>query len=295
MDLNCLKIFTEVVERGSFSAASKSLTMPVSTVSRKISEFEERLGQRLMERSTRNLRLTEAGETLYQYALRSVEEMEAGVSALQKQQDQVEGSLRLSLPPNFEVAWKPINDFITRYPKVKLQLLGITRDVDLIADNIDVAIQYNASQNQSLISRKLVSITPILVASKRYVDLYGKPTSPADLEHFRCLARENPGAEPFWTMSGERVYFEPSMTSNEFRLLRYLVKQDSGIAQLPPFFCREEIDTGEFVEILPDYSAPVIDIHLVYAGRKHLSRVVRAFVDHSLEFSRTEQSEYWQY
>lgn len=294
MDLNSLKIFTEVVAHGSFSAASKSLIMPVSTVSRKISEFEECLGQRLMERSTRNLRLTEAGETLYQYALRSVEEMEAGVSALQKKQDQVEGTLRVALPPNFEVTWGGVKDFIVQYPKVKLQLLGITRGVDPISDNIDIAIQYNASQNPSLISRKLANITPILVASKGYIELFGKPTSIADLNNFRCLARENPGIDPFWTMNGEKVYFEPAVTSNEFRFLRFLVKQDCGIAQLPPFFCKQEIENGEFVQILPEYSAPVIDIHLIYTSRRHQSRVVRAFIDHSVEFSRNEQSEYWQ-
>ncbi|GEM79017.1 LysR family transcriptional regulator [Vibrio superstes] len=294
MDLNSLKTFTEVVVQGSFSAASKSLAMPVSTVSRKISELEEALGQRLMERSTRSLRLTEAGETLYQYAQRSVEEMEAGISALQKQQDQVEGTLRVALPPNFEVTWEAIKAFTDKYPKVKLQLLGITRDIDPISDNIDIVIQYNASQNPSLISRKLATISPILVASRRYVELHGKPNAIADLNNFQCLARGNPGDESFWTMDNEKVYFEAAISSNEFRFLRFLVGQDCGIAQLPPFFCKREIDNDEFVEILPECSSPIVDIHLIYTSRKHLSRVVRAFIDHSIEFSQNEQSEYWQ-
>ncbi|MEZ8106926.1 LysR substrate-binding domain-containing protein [Vibrio clamense] len=293
MDLNSLKIFTEVVDHGSFSAASKSLTMPVSTVSRKISEFEESLGQRLMERSTRNLRLTEAGETLYQYALRSVEEMEAGVLALQESQDQIEGTLRLAMPPNFEIAWGAIKEFTQKYPKVKLQTLGITRDIDPISDHIDIVIQYTASKNPSLISRRVATITPILVASKRYVEMYGSPKSSADFHKFQCLARENPDATPFWTLNNEKVYLEAAITSNEFRFLRFLVKQDSGIAQLPPFFCTQEIESGEFVEILPEYSAPKVDVHLVYTSRKHLSRVVRTFIEHSIEFTQNERSEFW--
>ncbi len=293
MDLNSLKVFTEVALRGSFSGASKALNMPVSTVSRKVSEFEESLGQKLMERSTRNLRLTEAGETLYQYALRSVEEMEAGLVALEEKQDQVEGTLRVALPPNVEIAWEAIGEFVSNYPKVKLQTLAMTREVDPIADHIDVVIQYQESQNPSVISRKLATIVPQLVASKGYVEKYGKPNNIEDLTNFQCLARENPDTDAYWTLNGNKFFFQPHMTSNEFRLLHYLTQRDFGIAQLPPYFCRREIESGEFVSILPEVESPKVDVHLVYPSRKHLSRVVRAFIEHSIAFSQDEDPQYW--
>lgn len=293
MDLNSLKVFTEVVNQGSFSGAAKSLHMPVSTVSRKVSELEESLGQKLLERSTRNLRLTESGETLFQYALRSVEEMEAGLMALEERQDQVEGTLRIALPPNFEVAWQALGEFVVAHPKVKLQTLAMTREVDPIADHIDVVIQYQASNNPSVISRKVAAITPLLVASKRYIETHGQPTSLDDLAKFQCLARENPDADAYWTLNGKRTYFQPYLTANEFRLLRYLVSQDLGIAQLPPYFCQQEIESGQFLVVLSEFAPPKVDVHLVYPSRKHLSRVVRAFIEYSVAFTQDENSQYW--
>lgn len=293
MDLNSLKVFTEVVNQGSFSSAAKLLNMPVSTVSRKVSELEEALGQKLLERSTRNLRLTESGETLYQYALRSVEEMEAGLMALEERQDQVEGTLRIAMPPNFQIGWEGLRHFMTEHPKVKLQTLAITREVDPISDHIDVVIQYQASNNPSVISRKVADMTPLLVASKQYVDEYGKPKTIEELAGFQCLARDNPDAETFWTLNGSKTYFQPYMTTNEFSFLRYLVQQGFGIAQLPPFFCYPEIESGDFVVILPEVESPKVDVHLVYPSRKHLSRVVRAFIEYSVAFSQNENPQYW--
>ena len=292
MDLNSLKVFAEVVNRGSFSGASKALNMPVSTVSRKVSEFEESLGQKLMERSTRNLRLTEQGETLYQYAQRSVEEMEAGLVALEEKQDQVEGTIRVAMPPNFELAWDGLRGFHLEFPKVKVQILGITREVDLINDHIDVALQYGESTSPSSISRKVATITPMLIASKRYIDQHGSPKNIEELAQFHCIARDNPNTENFWTLNGERYYFKPTMTSNEFRMLRFFVKNDMGIAQLPPYFCQEELESGEFVQILPEVSSPNVEIHMVYASRKHLSRVVRTFLDFSKNYAN-DDTKYW--
>ncbi|MBY6236866.1 LysR family transcriptional regulator [Vibrio harveyi] len=292
MDLNSLKVFAEVVNRGSFSGASKALNMPVSTVSRKVSEFEESLGQKLMERSTRNLRLTEQGETLYQYAKRSVEEMEAGLVALEEKQDQVEGTLRIAMPPNFELAWDGLRDFRLNFPKVKVQLLGITREIDLINDHIDVAFQYGESTSPSAISRKVASMTPKLIASKRYIEQNGMPKSIENLKDFNCLARGNPNSDNFWTLNGEKYFFQAAVSSNEFSMLRFFVKNDMGIAQLPPYFCQEGLESGEFVQILPEVTCPEVDVHMIYATRKHLSRVVRTFLDFSLEYAGNH-SEFW--
>ena len=294
MDLNSLKVFTEVVNQGSFSGAAKSLYMPVSTVSRKVSELEESLGQKLLERSTRNLRLTESGETLFQYALRSVEEMEAGLMALEERQDQVEGTLRIAMPPNFQIGWEGLRHFMTEHPKVKLQTLAITREIDPISDHIDVVVQYQASNNPSVISRTVASMRPVLVASKEYVEEHGQPSTVEELKEFQCLARDNPDTESFWTLNGTRTYFQPYMTTNEFSFLRYLVKQGFGIAQLPPFFCHSEIESGEFILILPDVESPKVDVHMIYPSRKHLSRVVRAFIEHSVAYSQDEKPQYWQ-
>ena len=293
MDLNSLKIFTEVIIKGSFSGASKSLGMPVSTVSRKVGELEEALGEALMERSTRSLRLTASGEVFFDYALRSVEEFEMGVVALMEKENLIEGTVRLAMPPNFEIGWDAVKRFIKLYPNVKVQTLGITREIDPIADHIDVVVQYNASQNPSVISRCVGTVAPKIVASRQYVEERGEPKTPQDLGNFECLARENPGSEPYWTLSSERVFIEPYITSNEFSFLRDLVRSHVGIAQLPPFYCEADLDSGEFVEVLSEYAPPTVELHVVYASRRNLSRVTRALIDHIFNYQVDSQPEHW--
>ncbi len=142
MDFNAAKIYVSVVEQSSFSGAAKALNMPVSTVSRKVSELEESLELRLLERSTRNLRLTEPGEVFYDYAQRSIEEAEAGFLALKDKQQDLKGKLRISIPLGFEPWWPFVEGFQDKYPLVNVEVISQSASVDFVNDGVDVALLF---------------------------------------------------------------------------------------------------------------------------------------------------------
>lgn len=293
MDLNGFKVFVEVVQQGSFSAAAKELNMPVSTVSRKVSDLETSIDHRLLERSTRKLRLTESGKTLFKHALISIQEMELGLSCLQEKQNQLKGRLRIALPPSLEPAWIILGAFQKKYPHVKVQVLSISRQADPISDGVDIAAQYGPTSNQSLISRNMVVNKRRLVASKEFIEKYGKPTCPADLSNFPCISWGTPATDIEWQLGDERVTFVPYAMSTEFSLLKSFALQSMGITQLPPYFCDAELASGEFVSVLDDYPSPEIIVPLLYPSRKQLSLVTRTFIDFTREYVKSVESDGW--
>lgn len=293
MDLNGFKYFVEVVQQGSFSAAAKELNTPVSTVSRKVSELEASVGYRLLERSTRKLRLTETGMLLFDHALRGIQEMEAGVYFLQERQQHLKGRLRMAIPPSFEPAWVVLEAFQEKYPDVNVQVLALSRTIDPIADGVDIAIQFGQTSNLSLISRVMVTNRRMLVASQAFLKQHGQPSTPNELTNFPCLAWGNPSSQTTWQLGTEEVTFTPYSMSNEFSLLKYMALSGRGIALLPPYFCKNELASGEFVHLLPDYSAPEIIIPITYSSRKQLSPVTRAFIDFTAEFIKEYETDLW--
>lgn len=295
MDLNGFKIFVEVVHQGSFSGAAQELQIPVSTVSRKVTELEAAIEQRLIERSTRKLRLTESGELLLPHAEKCVQEMEAGVSYLQEKQQQLKGRLRIAVPPNFEPSWVLLEAFQKKHPDVQLQMLSISRPADPIADSVDVVVQFGASTNQSLIGLNLAKNKRRLVATKEFVEQHGKPTSPADLVNFPILAWSAPATTVEWQLGEERVELSPYLLCTEFSLIKIAALSGKGVAQLPPYYCIPELEKGTFVELLEDYPPPATIIQLLYPSRKQLSPVTRALIDFCRAYiAKEEQMLRWE-
>jgi len=282
MDLNSTRMFVNVVTKGSFSAAASFMATPVATVSRRIAALESALGVRLLERSTRKLRLTEAGEILYEFASRGLEEMNAGLLALSEQQQNLNGRLRLSLPPNFEPMWKMLDDFQQQYSNIEIDLFVTERRLDFIEDGVDVALRIGDILNPSAIARSLLNYRHRVVASPEFLseNLFKVPQ---DVATHKCAAWAKKDQDIAWSLGNETVIIKPVIRANDYAYMRYLALNHKCVTELPPFYCQESIEEGELIEVLPDYPMPVQQVSLIYPSRKHVSRITRVFIDYCVK------------
>ncbi len=288
-DLNAAALFVRVSEFRSFSEASKRLGIPISTVSRKISELEKALGVRLLERSTRHLRITELGAEYYQYCRRGLEEIEAGGLALIDRQTEVSGTLRLSIPPNLaDVLVTPlIIAFQKSYPKSLFKVMVTERYVDLIEDNVDVAMRVGQLDDSSLIARRLLAYRHILVASPGYIKLHGQPTHPDDLQTHRLITFGGWHEKVIWELKRNNTVMKVSVDSalsiNEISGIQYVVENDQGIAQIPAMICAEAIQQGRLVEIMTDWKLSPTFLSFIYPSKRNTSRLVSLFIDYCID------------
>lgn len=283
MDLNSLNIFVKVVQRGSFSGASTFMNVPVATVSRRVSELEKELNVRLLERSTRKLRLTAAGSVLYDYAARGVEELQAGKLALDSRESEIKGTLRLSAPPNFEPWWDLIRDFQKDFPNVEVDLFVTERKVELIEDGIDVALRIGEVMQLSAVARKIYSYRHKLVATPEFIKSHGQPQKPSDLKQLRCAPWTKKQSEASWNLGEENVLLRPSIRANDYLHMRHIALNHEAITELPPFLAKDYLASGELVELLSGYPFPESIVNLVYPSRKQISRIARVYIDYCVE------------
>jgi len=284
MDLNEILVFAKVVEAGSFVGASRELDMPKSTVSRKVSELEERLGARLLQRTTRKLSLTDVGRTYYQYASRVVAEMEAAEAAVTQMQEAPCGVLRVTMPLNFGTLGPVLASFLQRYPDVQLELVCADRVVDLIQEGFDVGIRAGRLADSSLIARTLGTFDRVLVDSPGFLEQHSAPEKPKDLEQLDCLVFGGGPDRANWKLQRGRqkltVQVRTRMIVNDFDLLDEAALADLGIAMVPVFRCLESLRSGKLQRVLPDWCSGTTALHAVYPSTRHLSPKVKAFLDH---------------
>jgi DNA-binding transcriptional LysR family regulator len=279
MDLNSVALFVSVVQKGSFSAASRHTTVPVATVSRRVSELERSLGVRLLERSTRQLRLTGAGSTLYEFVSRGLQEMDAGVLALQNRESELRGTLRLSMPPNFEPWWDLLRDFQNKFPLIELDIYATERKIDLIEDGVDVSLRIGDVVHLSAVARKIMDYRHLLVATPQFIKSFGQPESPQDLLDFPCAGWGKKDDLIEWVLAGEKIPIEASIRVNDYLHLRYLALQHLCITELPPFLVNELIAEKRLIPILPDYNFPQYTVSLLFQSRNQISRIARVYID----------------
>jgi DNA-binding transcriptional LysR family regulator len=284
-DLNSLVIFAKVIESGSLSGAARRLGMPVSTVSRRIAEFEQALGVHLLERSTRNLALTDLGREVYEYALRSVELAEAVECVVSNHHSEISGVLRLSSPPNIsDSLLTPLAiEFQNLYPNVRFQILVTERYVEHIADGVDLVFRVGALRDSSLVARRLLAYRHRLVATPDYLRRSGSLRNPQDLLEHRLLAFSHwkPGCT--WCFAHENgrdkqtLTFAPFFAMNDFTGLAPMLLAGYGIGELPPLVRPELIREGKLVEVMPQWHLQTHDLSLVYLGNRHISKPCRLF------------------
>src|ERR1700719_2859085 len=254
-DLNSLVVVAKVVEANSFSEAARRLKMPISTVRRRIAELEDHLGVRLLERSTRSLRLTELGAEVLDHAVRSAELSEAVESIVSNRLSDVSGTLRLSAPPSIsDTLLTPlVTGFQTSYPNVRIQILVTDRFVDHIFDGVDLVFRRGPLRDSSLVASRILTFRHQLVASPVYMKGCKLPQKPQDLLDHRLLSFSYWKPDSSWTFvhkngkDKETLRFQPHLAMNDFAGLAPALLAGGGIGELPPLVQPDLVRKGQIV------------------------------------------------
>ena len=292
-DFNSLMIFAAVVKAKSFSEASRRLKMPLASVSRRVADLEAELGVRLLERSTRSLRLTEVGAEVLEYAERSLEISEAVDSIVSNHKATVSGVLRLSAPPNIsESLLTPLLcAFRASYPNVRVQALITERHVDHIADGVDLAFRVGTLKDASFVARRLLTYRHRLVASPEYLKKVTPPKRPTDLLSHPMITFSYWKPETSFTFvhangrERETVTFIPYLSMNDFAGLTPALLAGEGIGDLPPIVQPELFREGRLVEVMPEWHFPTYDLSLVHLSNRLVARPVRVFKEFAVQMA----------
>lgn len=287
-DLNDFAWFVKVVDHGGFAAAGRALDQPKSTLSRRISQLEERLGVRLIQRTTRQFSVTEVGNTFYQHCKAMLVEAEAAQEAVAALQAEPRGIVRITCPVTLlHVHVGPmLARFMVRYPGVNIQLEATNRQVDLVAEGIDVAIRVRPRpfDDSDLVLRVLADRGHCLVASPELIQRMGKPSVPADLTTWPGLSMGAGKEVHKWSLSGPsgakaEIHFMPRYITGDMLALREAAMAGVGVVQLPILMVKEQLAAGELVRVLDEWEPRREVIHVVYPSRRGLLPSVRTLVD----------------
>lgn len=287
MDLNQVTVFVSVVETGSFSAAAKQLSLPVSTVSNRVSRLETQLGVTLLRRTTRRLSLTEAGQRYYQLASGGITQLMDAASAVKQGAGEPAGLLRITTPIDLGdcLLASLVNQLYQDYPAVCLDVHIMSRHADLVSEGYDAAIRVGQLKDSSLIARKLASAAWGLFASPAYLDLYPAPQTPEELPGHRFF-QFSPHYPSNWglrKLSGnDEKYFSNSLSVNDIGLLLHMTLSGAGISLLPLYQCRQALSKGALVRLLPEWDSRRDTISLVYPRQRYLPPQLKAFIETSL-------------
>jgi DNA-binding transcriptional LysR family regulator len=287
-DLNDMLYFAEVVERGGFAAAGRALGLPKSKLSRRVAELEGRLGVRLLQRTTRKLSLTEAGELYLRHCVAMREQAEAAEEAVAVVLTEPRGTIRVTCPVTLAHstigALLPL--FLERHPQVRVDMQVSNRVVDLVQEGIDVALRVRSTLDDSgsLIVKNLGNTYGLLVASPGQLERQGRPQSPEDLQRLATVAMSAADGRATFRLLGPggREYdfqHRPCYTADDLLTLRYAVLKGAGMTVLPDYMCRRDIRLGLLEEVLAGWAPQKGVIHAVFPSRRGLVPAVRRFLD----------------
>jgi DNA-binding transcriptional LysR family regulator len=289
MNLNEIAVFARVVELGSFTRAAEQLGVPKSTVSRAVARLEDRLGVRLLQRSTRALRLTEAGAAYHERiaaALRLIEDAEGEASHLQ---GAPRGTLRITAPYDVGagVLAAIVARFTARYPEVRVDAVLTGRVVDLIAEGFDLAIRGGRLRDSSLIARNLGTVENRLFAAPAYLEARGQPASPEALRDHACVLFRPQNGTARWRLTGPAGAAEVEVSgpvgADDYSFIRAAVCAGAGIGLLPWFLCADDVAAGRLVRVLPRHEQTGASLYIVYPPTDHLPQRVAVFRDFLVE------------
>lgn len=284
--LTDIAVFVKVVELSSFTAAAEALQMSQPVVSKAVTRLEEKLGARLLNRTTRRLSLTEAGSELYRRSAHALEEIENAELEVARFQTEPRGTLRVSAPMSFSILHlgPALHLFFDRYPGVTVELSMDDRQVDLVEAGFDIAIRIGRLQDSNLIARKIAPCRQVLSASPAYLAKRGAPERPEDLLQHNCILYSLLATPREWRLTdaeGE-VHVVPisgTMQSNNGLVNRAAAVSGAGIVLLPTFYLGDQLRSGELKPILCKFRPQDLAVYAVYPERRNLMPKVRAFVD----------------
>jgi DNA-binding transcriptional LysR family regulator len=284
--LEGIAAFSHVVETGSFTAAAERLKLSKSAVSAHVQRLEERLGVRLLHRTTRRVTTTEAGQTYHQYCARILADAEAAERAASALQSEPRGTLRVSAPGMFgsmHVA-AAIAPFRARFPEISIDLRLDEKHVNLVDDRFDLAIRVGTLPDSPLVVRKLAPSRMLITAAPDYLKRNGEPLVPDDLRRHPCLCFSPLWPDGHWRLVSkqreERVPVAGAIVSNNGEVIRVGALAGVGVAILPAYAAADALSSGKLKVVLPGWGPPLSTIHAVYVDGRRMSAKVRLFVDH---------------
>ncbi|RWC91136.1 MAG: LysR family transcriptional regulator [Mesorhizobium sp.] len=289
IDLNDVIVFARVVEAGSFTAAARLLAMPKTSVSRRVAALEREVGVRLLQRTTRSLNLTDAGRLYYEQSSQGLRTIEEANLRLAEARAEPSGTIRISAPVGFGGYFliRAVVDFLALYPKTNVELRLTDDKLNLVEDGIDLAFRTGTLQDSTLIARKLGAARRLLCASPDYLARYGMPEGPADLSRHRCVIAGPSASGAHWVLDGpqgqETVVVTGRFAANEMQAVVAAALAGFGVAQLPQAMAEGLIDQGRLQRVLEDYTTPAGGLHVLYPSSRHLSPLVKAFIELAAE------------
>ncbi|MEB0111918.1 LysR family transcriptional regulator [Variovorax sp. RTB1] len=283
--MTSLRVFRDVVESGSFTAAAERLSMSPPMVSKHIAQLEKSLGARLLNRSSRHLSLTEAGTAWYEQSGQALDMLDAAEATISQRNEAPRGRLKVSAPvwcatPRFA---RVLADYREQYPEVLIDIHLENRKIDLAADGYDLALRATQEPSAALIARSLCKVQFHLVAATRYVRRIGEPSAPADLAKLDAIVPSYVNIEGLSLKgSGGRqapLRLRPVMLSDDTTLTLHAVRAGMGMAFLPAWLVDDDLASGVLTRLVPDYAAPAVTLFAVYTSRQYMAPKLRSFID----------------
>jgi DNA-binding transcriptional LysR family regulator len=293
MDLSLVRTFGQVVESQSFTVAARTLGLPKSSVSRAVARLEEQLGARLLERTSRQFRLTASGRAYYDGVARALSALTDAEHAVAESQGEPRGLVRLTVPTGLDRSFLSdlVTGFVSHYPAIQVHVSFTNRKVDLVAEEFDLAIRGSARQLQdsSLIARKVAQLSAWLFAAPAYLNGRQLPRRPVDLKKHDIILGSLGGDTDTWELMGpnglEPVEIKGGVYSDDAFFIRELVLRGAGIALMVPR--TDDLQNGALVRVLPDYEVQGLSAYVVMPSARHLPRRVALFRDALIEAFKT--------
>jgi DNA-binding transcriptional LysR family regulator len=281
-----MTVFRNVVESGSFSAVSRAMGLSQPTVSKHVAALEKRLGTRLLNRSTRQLNLTDAGQEHYEHCVRILDDLTESETSVGSGITQPKGMLRVSTPMAFgRLQVLPrLWEFLDEYPDLNVDLLMDDHNVDLVKEGIDVVLRMGPMASSSLVAQKIGDFTRVTIASPDYLDKHGEPKVAADLKDHECLVFTLLATRNEWQFNGpkgvDKVRVHGRFTTNSPDAIREAALAGMGIAVVPIWLVDKNLERGDLKIILGGYKPVPIAIHAAYPDRHYVPNKVRYFIEH---------------
>ncbi len=289
MELDSIPVFVKVAQLGSFTKASKALSMPNTTVSAKVAQLERHLGVTLIQRTTRKLNLTDAGRSYLDRCVRALNELQAAESELQEATSEIQGSLKItaSVDVGQSLLAMIVDRYLKLYPKMEVNLVLTNRIVDLIGENVDLALRAGRMKDSSLIAKRLMNVRMSLWASKAFLKKQS-PKDFKDLANFKCV-RFTPfhGIDVEFTNGKSKqsaIFKNSSVQADDFGTVKALTELGNGIAIIPDYMCENDASENKLVKVLPEWSLESENFAVVYPAQQFVSPKVRAFIEVAEDF-----------
>ena len=295
--LNAISVFCKVIETQSFTQAANQQNISVAMASKLVSQLEEHLKTRLLQRTTRKIVPTEAGMLYYQRCQSILLDLSEADSSISNMATSLQGNLLISVPRDFGLLYISPNlpKFIELHPNLHVEIEFEDKRVDLVAEGYDLALRIGYMQDSSLVARKISSSPMHFVASPSYLEARGTPLTPDDLEYHQGLLYKSSLNQVHWQSTKanqiQRYKIQSKVVSNNGMALLEMTKAGLGISNSPSFFVKDALASGELIEILSEYKQKPLDIYVVYPNRRHLPAKVRAFIEFLASLGLCENSQ----